>query len=98
MMNAGMVGGIVGVMGGVIGTYFSIRNSAGPRERALIVRLSVLIWLWMAVFIDWLFLGPRPWNQAVIPLNLLLIPWLPRGNRWLACLRAEDKAEAAPRT
>ena len=29
-----LVGGGVGLLGGVIGTYFTIKNTKGPRERA----------------------------------------------------------------
>ena len=42
-MNAGILAGIIfsvslGVLGGAIGTYFSIKNTSGPRERAFMVR------------------------------------------------------------
>jgi len=29
----GIIGGIIGVAGGIIGTYFSIKNTNGPKER-----------------------------------------------------------------
>jgi ABC-type transport system involved in multi-copper enzyme maturation permease subunit len=97
-MDAGMVGGIagsvIGVMGGVIGTYFNVKNTSRPRERALMIRLSLLCWLWLAVLAAWLLLITRPWNQAAILMIfpvLLLIPW---GNRRLARAHAEDQRPA----
>lgn len=97
-MAGGIAGSVIGVMGGVIGTYCSIRNSTRPRERALMIRLAALGWLWMTVFAAWVVLMPRPWDQAAIPLTLLVLLWLPRGNRWLARVRAEDEAEGRQRT
>ncbi len=47
-MNAGLIGGIVGgiigVAGGMIGTYFSIRNTKGPKERSVMVKASVIFY------------------------------------------------------
>jgi hypothetical protein len=37
-----IVGSIVGLAGGVIGTYFSIKNTKGPRERAFTVKSAVV--------------------------------------------------------
>lgn len=91
-MAGGLAGGIIGVMGGVIGIYFSIRNTTRPRERALMLRLAALSWLWLAGLVAWLFLMPRPWNQAAILLNLPILLSIPRMNRRLARARAEDEA------
>jgi uncharacterized membrane protein YfcA len=93
-MAGGIAGGVIGVMGGVIGTYFSIRNSKRPKERALAIRLATLCWVWLSAMTAWLFLMPRPWNQAAILLNLPLLLSIPRMNRWLARARAEDESEA----
>ena len=39
-MNPGLIGGIaggvIGIAGGLVGTYFSIKNTRGPRERAFV--------------------------------------------------------------
>ena len=93
-LAGGIAGGIIGVMGGVIGTYFSIRNTKRPKERALAIRLAALCWIWLSALTAWLFLMPRPWNQAAILLNLPLLLSIPRMNRWLARARAEDESEA----
>lgn len=36
----GIIGGIFGISGGVIGTYFSIKNTNGPKERSFIIKAS----------------------------------------------------------
>ena len=37
----GIAGGLIGLMGAAIGTYCSIRNTNGPRERAFVIRSAV---------------------------------------------------------
>ena len=91
-LAGGIAGGVLGVMGGVIGTYFSIKGAMQPRERSLTIRLAALCWLWLAGMMAWLWLMPRPWNQAAILLNLPLLLAIPRMNRGLARARAEDES------
>ncbi|WP_143206709.1 hypothetical protein [Singulisphaera sp. GP187] len=88
----GIVGSSLGVMGGVIGTYFSIRNTKRPRERSLMIRLAAMCWVWFAGMLVWMFLIPRPWNQAAMLFNLPILFSIPRMNRRLALARAEDEA------
>src|SRR5688572_30344430 len=95
-MAVGLAGGVIWVMGGVIGTDFSIRNTTRPRERALMLRLAALCWAWLAGMAAWLFLMPRPWNQATILLNLPLPLSTPRMSRWLARVRAECPVTTLP--
>jgi hypothetical protein len=45
-MNSGILIGIIfsvslGVLAGAIGTYFSVKNTSGPRERAFMIRVSI---------------------------------------------------------
>jgi hypothetical protein len=98
-MDAGMVGGIaggvIGCMGGAIGTYFSVVNASRPRERALTIRFAAACWLWLAAVAAWTFVVPRVWLASCPPAMLacsmtLLVPWC---NRRLAEARAEDQRE-----
>lgn len=82
-MDTGLVGGIVGaaigVLGGLVGTYFSIKNTAGPRERSFMVRVAIVAWIAVSAFVLALLLLPRPFNF------LLWIPYavaLPLGILW----------------
>ncbi len=98
----GIVGSILGVMGGIVGTYFSIKNTNGPKERAFMVRCAVLTWIGVSVFL--LGLGLVTFSQSpnrfvVVPMLWLvympLLFWLIRwGNQRQARYRAEDAADA----
>ena len=94
-MNAGMVGGligaVVGIIGGALGTYFSIRNTSGPRERAFVIRAAAAGWLCIGAFLAGLYFLPSPhnlllWIPYVIALPLAII----RLNRRQAELRREE--------
>ena len=65
-----IVGGGVGLLGGVIGTYFSLRNTRGPRERAFAVKASILCWIVALLFVAGMALIPS-WYKL-----LLVIPYL----------------------
>lgn len=43
-MIAGIIGCAIGVASGTVGTYFSIKNTNGPRERAFLIKLSAIGW------------------------------------------------------
>ena len=76
-MDIGLIGGILGsvlgIAGGAVGTYFSIRNTQGPMERAFMIRASIVVWLALIVFLAALLLLPDPWRLlAWIPYGILL--------------------------
>ena len=56
----GVLGAAIGVLGGVIGTWFSIKNTRGPRERAFVVKASVICWMLIAAFLLGMWLIPHP--------------------------------------
>lgn len=96
-MDAGLVGGIVGavigILGGAVGTFFSIKNTAGPRERRFMIRVAIVAWIAVSAFVAGLLLLPRPYNF------LLWIPYaiaLPLGilwcNRRQRLIRGEESA------
>ena len=93
-MNIGiigaMVGSIIGIAGGIVGTYFSIKNTSGPRERAFMVRAAIIAWLSLAILFAVMFLLPnsRPWLWI---LYGLLLPLAIRyGNKRQAAIRREE--------
>jgi len=96
-MIGGIAGGVIGCMGGAIGTYFSIVNTTRPRERALMIRFSVACWLWIAAALAFAFLAPPPWGRLA-PLATLVTIAIPWCNRKLAEARAEDEAQAVGTT
>lgn len=99
-MDAGLIGGLVGgglgVVGGAIGTYFSIKNTLGPRERSFMVKVSVIAWVAITVFLIGLLMLPKPYNF------LLWAPYgiaLPLSIRWCNQRQLNIRAaEAAARS
>ena len=87
----GIIGGVLGVGGGVVGTYFSIRNTKGPLERAFMIKASVVTWLVVTFFLLLMFLLPIQYRFWLwIPYGVLL-PWgIIKGNKRIAEIRQED--------
>lgn len=76
-MDPGTVGAIagsaIGIFGGIVGTYFSIKNTRGPMERSYVMKASALTWVTVAVFLCALLLLPSPYNHLMwVPYGLLL--------------------------
>ena len=83
-MNPGLIGGIlggvIGTMGGVFGTYCSIKNTNGPKERAFVVKASIICWIFIILFLLLMFLLPNPyrwflWVPYGIGLPIGIIQW-----------------------
>lgn len=96
-MDAGTMGGIIGggigLAGGVIGTYFSIRNTRGPRERTFMFKVSAIAWIVVPLFLVGLLMLPKPYNWFLwLPYGIAL----PLSIRWCnqrqLKIRAEDAA------
>lgn len=89
-----VVGGVVGVAGGAVGTYFSLRTASGPRERRFAVGVSAAAWLTVTAFLAAMYVTPaeyRPWLW--VPYAALLPVAAVACNHRQAAIRA---AEAAP--
>lgn len=94
-MNAGLIGGIIGgvmgIAGGIIGTYYSIKNTNGPKERAFMLRASVAFWTFGIVFIALLFLLPSPYKWLLwAPYGILLPISIRLLNRRLAQIKQDE--------
>jgi hypothetical protein len=88
-----IAGGLFGVLGGALGTYLSIKNTHGPRERAFMIRASMTAWLLVAVFLVGLWLIPG-WYRFLlwIPYVPLLIWGVLKWNSTQARIRREESA------
>ncbi len=69
-MIGAIAGSAIGILGGIAGTYYSIKNTNGPKERSFVMKASAVTWVAMSIFLCGLLLLPSPYN------NLL---WLPYG-------------------
>lgn len=96
-MNAGVIGGIIGALfgigGGIIGTWCSIRNTRGPRERSFMIRASVVAWIAIGLFLALLLLLPHPYRLWMwVPYGILLPLGIIYLNRRVAEIRRQEQA------
>lgn len=73
-MHPGIIGAIagsaIGILGGIAGTYYSIKNTNGPKERSFVMKASAMTWVAMSIFLCGLLLLPSPYHHLL---------WLPYG-------------------
>jgi MFS family permease len=91
-----IAGTAVGVLGGIVGTYLSIKNTRGSRERALAVRASLLCWALVIAFGVGMWLIPHPqrhwlWLPYAILLTVGIVAW---NRRWLQIRHQESNRSA----
>jgi hypothetical protein len=90
--GGGILGAVIGIMGGILGTWASIRHTQLPAERAFMVRCAIGIWLLVAAFLAGLFLIPSPFSYLLwIPYPIALI----LGIRWMNARQAALRHNAA---
>lgn len=94
-MNAAWIGGIVGsligIAGGLFGTYCGIRNTRSPRERSFMVRSAAVCWGGVLLFLALLFVLPNPYRWFLwIPYAILLPLGIVHGNRTQQRIRREE--------
>ena len=90
-MIGGAIGCIIGLCGGLIGTYFSIKNTKGPKERRFMVRWAIGFWIAMGVFLGLMVLLPSPYRYYLwAPYGVLLPLAIISCNRGQARIQAEE--------
>lgn len=89
----GIVGAALGLVGGAVGTYFSVKNTEGPRERQFMIRVSAFAWLIVTTFVAALFLLPQPYDWLLWVLyGIGLTVAIRQLNRRQLEIRAEERA------
>lgn len=101
-VNAGLIGGIIGgllgLLGGAAGTYFSIRNTSGPRERAFMIRVAIVAWIVITAFLIGLLMLPPPFNFLLwVPYGIALPLGIVWCNRRQRTIRTEEAAASGSR-
>lgn len=95
-MDAGWIGAIVGIAGGIFGTYCGIKNTNGPRERAFMIRASIVCWVYVLGYLFLLVVLPRPYGWfAAIPYVLFLCLGIVYTNRVQQKVRREESETPA---
>ena len=96
----GWVGGILdsllGVAGGLMGTYFTIKNTKGPRERAFTIKGSIICWAFVIAFLAGLWLIPFWYNLLLwVPYAILLVFGIQKWNQTQLRIRQEESGQSA---
>ena len=88
----GIIGGVLGLAGGAVGTYASIKNTGGPRERQFMVRAAVAAWIGITLFLALLFVLPSPYRWLIwIPYGVTLPLAIVSLNRKQQAIRSEEE-------
>jgi hypothetical protein len=86
-----IVGCILGLAGGIIGTYFSIKNTNGPKERTFMIKASAVVWIAVGILMALLFLLPNPYRWLMwIPYAILLPTGIIYGNKRQKQIRLDE--------
>ncbi|QDT20476.1 hypothetical protein [Gimesia chilikensis] len=92
-----IVGCLLGILGGGIGTWMSIKNTNGPREKAFMVRTAVVMWVCISLFLLLLYFLSEPWNRLIwIPYGIGLIAAIHYCNRRQLAISAEESPVQHP--
>lgn len=97
----GIAGAVIGLGGGLFGTYMAIKNTQTPRERQFMIRMAAGFWLvmvlWMGLPLALILAKVLPvWSFWVIlaPFYIGLGPFIRWGNRRQNAIRAADSRDA----
>jgi hypothetical protein len=92
-----IAGCVIGMIGGAVGTYLSVKRTNGPRERAFMLKWSFYLWLFVMVFLALLLVLPPPYRLLLWIPYIALLPFsIIRINRGQARIRAEEKTLQTP--
>ena len=84
----GFGGSVIGVAGGIFGTWMSIHNAKTPAEKSQTFRFSLACWLFVTLFLVAFFVTPHPYNFLwLIPYPIVLMWGINRINREQKLLR-----------
>ncbi len=87
----GIAGTVLGLAGGIVGSYFSIRNTSGPAERSFMIRAVTVCWIAILVFLALVIILPSPYRWFMwIPYSILLPVGIIHGNRRQQAIRQQE--------
>ena len=86
-----ILGSLLGVAGGVFGTWLAIRNSPPGKTRAFLKKISLVCWFGTIAFVVAVCVLPSPWNWLVwIPYPVVLLGLIRYINRSMAKLHGQQ--------
>ena len=82
----------VGVAGGLLGTWFSIKNTGTPAERAFMIKCSVATWVFVIAFAMAMYFVSMPYSIGLAGVYITaLVLWINWMNRVQARMRSEQQ-------
>jgi len=73
---AGVMGSLVGLLGGIVGTYYEIARRKTDEQRSAMKKLAAYAWLAVIGLVVCLMILPRPYNYLAHLLFLASFPWI----------------------
>lgn len=70
----GVLGALIGVAGAALGTYFSIKNTKSPRERAFMVKVAIFFWIFVIALLAALLAVPPRWKLGIWAVYGMFLP------------------------
>ncbi len=70
----GILGSVIGLAGGIIGSYLSIKNTNGPKEKVFVKKAVLGFWIGIIVFLIFLLIIPVPYNNIMWIVYGILLP------------------------
>ncbi len=62
------------ILGGIIATYYNVRNVAGPKERTFVIQVCTVSWLIVLSLLLFAYFLPSPHRFVVAGLYLVVCP------------------------
>ena len=90
------IGSAIGLLGGVVGTYFAIKNTTGRRERAFAIKASIVCWILVLAFVAAMLLIPT-WHKHLlwIPYAIALFLGIRYWNKIQFQIRDEESGDSS---
>ncbi|MFH0908279.1 MAG: hypothetical protein V1929_05920 [bacterium] len=74
-----VIGGVVmgaAFLGGIVATYYNMRNAIGPKEKAFVVQVCAVTWLIVLSMLLFAYFLPSPHRFVVAGIYLIICPLL----------------------
>lgn len=92
----GTLGCVLGFAGGAFGTYCSIKNTKGPREKRFMIKAAVVTWSALSIFLALLIGLPAPYRFFMwVPYGILLPLGIRYSNKRQQALQALEDGKMA---
>ena len=62
------------ILGGVVATYYNVRNVSGPKERVFVIQVCTVSWMIVVSLLLFAYFLPSPHRFVVAGLYLIICP------------------------